>query len=63
MTATGSSPGATATACVFSRNAKDWTDKVPAIVEAMHALPVTSATLDGEGVVAALMPATFVTPP
>src|SRR5689334_10132770 len=36
---------------VFSRNAKDWTDKVPAIVEAMHALPVTSVTLDGEGVV------------
>jgi bifunctional non-homologous end joining protein LigD len=36
---------------VFSRNAKDWTDKVPAIVEAMHALPVKSVTLDGEGVV------------
>ena len=36
---------------VFSRNAKDWTDKVPAIAEAMRALPVTSATLDGEGVV------------
>jgi bifunctional non-homologous end joining protein LigD len=35
---------------VFSRNAKDWTDKVPAIVDAMLALPVTSATLDGEGV-------------
>jgi bifunctional non-homologous end joining protein LigD len=31
--------------------AKDWTDKVPAIVEAMHALPVKSVTLDGEGVV------------
>jgi len=28
---------------VFSRNAKDWTDKVPAIVEAMLALPVKSA--------------------
>jgi bifunctional non-homologous end joining protein LigD len=36
---------------VFSRNAKDWTDKVPLIVEAMRALPVKSATLDGEGVV------------
>jgi bifunctional non-homologous end joining protein LigD len=35
---------------VFSRNAKDWTDKVPAIVEAVLALPVTSATFDGEGV-------------
>jgi bifunctional non-homologous end joining protein LigD len=32
---------------VFSRNAKDWTDKVPLIVEEMLALPVTSATLDG----------------
>jgi bifunctional non-homologous end joining protein LigD len=36
---------------VFSRHGKDWTDKVPAIVEAMLALPVTSATVDGEGVV------------
>jgi bifunctional non-homologous end joining protein LigD len=36
---------------VFSRNAKDWTDKLPAIVEALLALPVKSATLDGEGVV------------
>ena len=36
---------------VFSRNAKDWTDKVPLIVEATLALPVTSATIDGEGVV------------
>jgi len=34
---------------VFSRNAKDWTDRVPLIVEAMLALPVTSATIDGEG--------------
>jgi len=32
---------------VFSRNAKDWTHKV----EALHLLPVTSATIDGEGVV------------
>jgi bifunctional non-homologous end joining protein LigD len=36
---------------VFSRNAKDWTDKVPAIVAAMRVLPVTSPTLDGDGVV------------
>jgi hypothetical protein len=36
---------------VFSRHAKDWTDKVPAIVEALLGLPVTSATIDGEGVV------------
>jgi bifunctional non-homologous end joining protein LigD len=36
---------------VFSRNAKDWTDKVPAIVEALRRLSVTSATIDGEGVV------------
>ena len=36
---------------VFSRNAKDWTDRVPLIVEAMRGLPVKSATLDGEGVV------------
>jgi bifunctional non-homologous end joining protein LigD len=35
---------------VFSRHGKDWTDKVPAIVEAMLALPAP-ATLDGEGVV------------
>jgi bifunctional non-homologous end joining protein LigD len=36
---------------VFSRNAMDWTDKVPAIVEALAALQVKSVTLDGEGVV------------
>jgi bifunctional non-homologous end joining protein LigD len=36
---------------VYSRWGKDWSDKVPAIVEALAALPVTSATLDGEGVV------------
>jgi bifunctional non-homologous end joining protein LigD len=36
---------------VSSRNAKDWTDKLPSIVEAMRALPVTSVTIDGEGVV------------
>jgi bifunctional non-homologous end joining protein LigD len=36
---------------VFSRHGRDWTDRVPLIVDAMGALPVTSATLDGEGVV------------
>jgi bifunctional non-homologous end joining protein LigD len=36
---------------VFSRHGKDWTDKVPLIVQAMLTLPVKSATLDGEGVV------------
>jgi bifunctional non-homologous end joining protein LigD len=36
---------------VFSRHGKEWADKVPLIVEAMLALPVTSATIDGEGVV------------
>ena len=36
---------------VFSRNARDWTDRVPQIAEALRALPVNSATLDGEGVV------------
>jgi ATP-dependent DNA ligase len=36
---------------VFSRNVEDWTDRVPLIVEAMLALPVKSATIDGEGVV------------
>jgi len=30
---------------VFSRNAKGWTDRVPLIVEALRALPVTSATI------------------
>jgi bifunctional non-homologous end joining protein LigD len=36
---------------VYSRWGKDWSDKVPAIVDALTALPVKSATLDGEGVV------------
>jgi bifunctional non-homologous end joining protein LigD len=36
---------------VFSRHGKDWTAKVPLIVEALLALPIESATLDGEGVV------------
>jgi bifunctional non-homologous end joining protein LigD len=36
---------------VFSRHGKDWSDKVPAIVEALLALPISSVTLDGESVV------------
>jgi bifunctional non-homologous end joining protein LigD len=36
---------------VFTRRGHDWTDRVPAIAEALRALRVTSATLDGEGVV------------
>jgi bifunctional non-homologous end joining protein LigD len=36
---------------VFSRNGRDWSDRVPLIVEALLALPVSSVTLDGEGVV------------
>jgi bifunctional non-homologous end joining protein LigD len=35
---------------IFSRNALDWTGRVPAIVEAMRALPAASATIDGEAV-------------
>jgi bifunctional non-homologous end joining protein LigD len=36
---------------VFSRNGKDWTDRVPLIAEALTKLRVRSVTLDGEGVV------------
>ena len=36
---------------VFSRNGRDWTERVPLIAEALLALPVSSATVDGEGVV------------
>jgi bifunctional non-homologous end joining protein LigD len=36
---------------MFSRQGRAWSDKVPAIVEAMRALPVSSVTIDGEGVV------------
>lgn len=36
---------------VFSRRGHDWTDRVPAIVAALLALPVWSAVIDGEGVV------------
>jgi bifunctional non-homologous end joining protein LigD len=36
---------------VFSRHGRDWTYRVPSIAEALVALPVSSVTLDGEGVV------------
>jgi len=36
---------------LFSRGGHDWSKQLPAIVDAMQALPVTSATLDGEGVI------------
>ena len=36
---------------VFSRNRRDWTDRVPLIAEAVTKLRVKSVTLDGEGVV------------
>jgi ATP-dependent DNA ligase len=36
---------------VFSSRGNDCTERVPAIAEALRALPVTSVTLDGEGVV------------
>jgi bifunctional non-homologous end joining protein LigD len=35
---------------VFSRDGHDWTDWVPAIVEALAGLKLKSATIDGEGV-------------
>jgi ATP-dependent DNA ligase len=36
---------------VFSRNGHDFTDRVPRIAQALAALRVTSATIDGEAVV------------
>jgi bifunctional non-homologous end joining protein LigD len=36
---------------VFNRRGNDYTDRVPAIAEALAALKVKSATIDGEGVV------------
>jgi bifunctional non-homologous end joining protein LigD len=36
---------------VFSRRGNDYTDRVPAIVEALAALKLKSVTIDGEGVV------------
>jgi bifunctional non-homologous end joining protein LigD len=36
---------------IFSRHGREWTDKVPAIVAAIAALPAESVTLDGEAVI------------
>jgi ATP-dependent DNA ligase len=36
---------------IFSRHAREWTDRMPAIIEAMLSLPVSSVTIDGEAVV------------
>jgi bifunctional non-homologous end joining protein LigD len=36
---------------VFSRNGRDWTDRVPLIAEALAKLRAKSVTIDGEGVV------------
>jgi bifunctional non-homologous end joining protein LigD len=36
---------------VYSRGGHDWSTQLPGIVEAMQALPVRSAVLDGEGVI------------
>jgi bifunctional non-homologous end joining protein LigD len=36
---------------LYSRGGHDWSKQLPAIVEAMRALPNTSATLDGEVVI------------
>jgi len=38
---------------VFSRNGRDWTDRVSGIAEALAKLRVRSVTLDGEGVACA----------
>jgi hypothetical protein len=52
MTATASSRAVMTTECGSSVDrGRDWADKVPLIVEALMALRVKSATLDGEGVV------------
>jgi bifunctional non-homologous end joining protein LigD len=36
---------------LFSRGGHDWSAQLPAIVEAIRGFPVTSVTLDGEGVI------------
>jgi bifunctional non-homologous end joining protein LigD len=36
---------------VFSRNGRDWTDRVPLLAKAIAKLRVKSVTIDGEGVV------------
>jgi bifunctional non-homologous end joining protein LigD len=35
---------------IYSRNGHDWSKQLPAITDALQALPVRSAMLDGEGV-------------
>ena len=35
---------------VFTRRGHDWTDRVPAIADALRRLKSASVTLDGEGV-------------
>jgi bifunctional non-homologous end joining protein LigD len=35
---------------VFSRNGREWTDRVPRFVDSLARLPATSLTIDGEGV-------------
>jgi bifunctional non-homologous end joining protein LigD len=37
--------------CLFSRGDHDWSAQLPAIVDTMRGLPVTSVTLDGEVVI------------
>jgi len=36
---------------IYSRGGHDWSERLPAITEAIKALPVRSAVLDGEGVI------------
>ena len=36
---------------IYSRGGHDWAERLPAITEAMRALPVRSVVLDGEGVI------------
>ena len=36
---------------IYSRGGHDWSERLPAITEALLALPVRSVVLDGEGVI------------
>jgi bifunctional non-homologous end joining protein LigD len=36
---------------IYSRGGHDWSERLPAITEAMQSLPVRSVVLDGEGVI------------
>ena len=42
---------------IYSRGGHDWAERLPAITEAMRALPVRSVVLDGEGVICGPMAA------